>query len=727
MIEGRERDGVYVGEDIVNLYECTISKQKTKAEEDTTKLSSLIRIIQKKYQDKAVKAWFITKDEVTAEQRTAVLRLGKNLVTPISFAEFQSRIVDFAELDRCRMNYAFGSVRDPITLNSKYEGDFIENDLVEIRNETKSFSVSQIAELVKKGENVTILGYYGVGKSMTSKQVYINLADQFRSKTSNSFPVYLNLRDHHGQTNPVEALERHARNIGFGNPNHLVRAWRAGYITLILDGFDEIAAYGWAGRTVSLREIRHQSMELIRETIKQNPRSTGLIVTGRINYFDSQRECENATGLDSSTWFLKIGDFTTVQAANYLAKRGITAIVPEWIPTRPLLLGHLVARGILNEIISDQSIDGPVEGWDFLVDEVCRREANIEAGLTPAMVREILERVATIARKFQDGLGPISQNDLEKVFTDVCGYPPSDRAFVLLQRLPGLAPRDQQDGSRYFIDQMYASTLKAGELVRYISNPYSNNWSADPRKWSNSLDTFATQVLAYKCNEMSSGLLEDAILQAKKIDAEVLAIDVLMCLNLLAKPWTRESLILRGGLVPSFELMRNVDWSRVTFREAIFSELYLEESPREDQSPKFEDCVFGKVFGCSDESSLSQLIFIRPDIESFEKIETTTAALLNLDLPTSVKVGLTILKKLYLQSGGARQENAFFRGLSTNEQQYVTPLLELFKQHNLVIASKRQSREKVWQPVKDQISRVRNLLLNKFYGDPIVKEMRSLS
>jgi len=36
-----------------------------------------------------------------------------------------------------------------------------------------------------------------------------------------------------------------------------------------------------------------------------------------------------------------------------------------------------------------------------------------------------------------------------------------------------------------------------------------------------------------------------------------------------------------------------------------------------------------------------------------------TAALMGLNLPISTKVGLTILKKLYLQAGGGRQENAF--------------------------------------------------------------------
>jgi hypothetical protein len=33
--------------------------------------------------------------------------------------------------------------------------------------------------------------------------------------------------------------ERHGRNIGFPNPSQLVRAWKAGYAVLLLDGFDE--------------------------------------------------------------------------------------------------------------------------------------------------------------------------------------------------------------------------------------------------------------------------------------------------------------------------------------------------------------------------------------------------------------------------------------------------------------------------------------------------------
>ena len=57
-----------------------------------------------------------------------------------------------------------------------------------------------------------------------------------------TFPVFVNLRDHYGQTDPAEILHRHARNVGFDKPSHLVRAWRAGFVHLSMDGFDEITA-----------------------------------------------------------------------------------------------------------------------------------------------------------------------------------------------------------------------------------------------------------------------------------------------------------------------------------------------------------------------------------------------------------------------------------------------------------------------------------------------------
>ena len=87
MIDGREHDGVYETEECVHLLECTISRQKYKAEEDTKKMSTVAEKLRKTKRDKAIKCWFITKDDVTADQRT-VCQIARASTTTLSFHQF---------------------------------------------------------------------------------------------------------------------------------------------------------------------------------------------------------------------------------------------------------------------------------------------------------------------------------------------------------------------------------------------------------------------------------------------------------------------------------------------------------------------------------------------------------------------------------------------------------------------------------------------------------------
>ena len=98
------------------------------------------------------------------------------------------------------------------------------------------------------------------------------------------------MRDHFGQTNPAEVLERHGRNLGFSHPQHLVRAWRAGYAILLIDGFDELATLGIQGLWKKLQDSRYRAMQTVREFIRDQPDGAGIALTGRAHFFDSERE-----------------------------------------------------------------------------------------------------------------------------------------------------------------------------------------------------------------------------------------------------------------------------------------------------------------------------------------------------------------------------------------------------------------------------------------------------
>ncbi len=53
-----------------------------------------------------------------------------------------------------------------------------------------------------------------------------------------------------------------------------------------------------------------------------------------------------------------------------------------------------------------------------------------------------------------------------------------------------------------------------------------------------------------------TGIMEEAILNANRINADVLAVDILMVLNFLGNPQTRETVTFRDILIPAFEIKK---------------------------------------------------------------------------------------------------------------------------------------------------------------------------
>lgn len=187
-------------------------------------------------------------------------------------------------------------MRDPGTDQPVPAIDYVPLDVV--RSDTSDLvSRSDMVALLAEGRTLVLLGDYGAGKSMTLREIYRDLKKRHLKGATSTFPVYVNLRDHYGQSDPAEVIERHARSIGFGRPSHLVRAWRAGYVHLLIDGFDEISTVNIQGLWKKLQDNRFRAMEAVRRLIRENPARAGLLVAGRAHFFDSPVERRTALGL----------------------------------------------------------------------------------------------------------------------------------------------------------------------------------------------------------------------------------------------------------------------------------------------------------------------------------------------------------------------------------------------------------------------------------------------
>ena len=331
IVEGREMDGVFETEDCIHFVEATTSRGMEKARQDVSKIHKMLLKLQGKSGTRAVRGWFVTREEPTGDQRKVTDKLKKS-INVLSFSQFQARLIDSKLYLSVRDAYHFGSVRDPSTGQHDKDLDikYIALDLVRL-DSRDVVSLKDMITMIQGGRTVVLLGDYGAGKSMTLREIYRELRKIHLSGKSSTFPIYLNLRDHYGQTEPAEILGRHAHIIGFSNPTHLVRAWRAGYVHLIVDGFDEISTLAIQGLWRKLKDNRFRAMEAVRRLIGSHPSGPGLLLAGREHFFDNTAERHNALRLQRNAVEFSLTEFTDEQIRAYLKRVGLSGSVPSWL------------------------------------------------------------------------------------------------------------------------------------------------------------------------------------------------------------------------------------------------------------------------------------------------------------------------------------------------------------------------------------------------------------
>lgn len=718
-LNGSERDGRFETEDAVNFIEVTISRSLDKAKHDAKKLFEAVKAQQKQNPMKGSRGWLITKHEPTADQRTAVQTIGNHQVQICSLDVFQRSIIDANGYLTARGNHFFGSVLDPETRSIKPTIDYIPLDIIE-QDTNLLFSINDICEKLKDGESFTLLGDYGAGKSMTLRQIFFKLQDRYRSGQIHKFPIYINLREHSGQDDPAEVIERHARRIGFTSPSSLVRAWKAGFCVVILDGFDEITTLG-ASKRPSLRTIRHESVTAIRRLIEQHPH-TGWILAGREHFFDSANERRNSLGLLLATKILTLNEFSESQVKSYIEKFSPShhpAELPSWLPTRPLLVGYFATRGIFQELIESDTGFEAVDGWSFLIDRICERESKIGKGLDGQTLRTILERLATIARSTTDGLGPISQDQIRSSFIDVCQYEPDDQANLILQRMPGLGVYRVEEDTRAFVDAALAEVCRAGDIIQFLIDPYSTIQNTAIKRAFGDISSYCGDMAATKVarllikNELKDGNISAALRAIEnEVAFEALKADLFgVCqISSICPTYktTINGIVFEGSSVTFEEAENNL--SSFTFNDCFFDKVEIPPIIDSGKLPFFLGCAISEVVGRQSTEDLPSGKFDdNCIIESFSASLSTQSAILETTLTKGEKLVLSILRKLFVQSLGGRAESALSRGLDLNDRSKVPDAIRLIQQHGYSTCSNRGDGN-VWIPNRKRLNEVRRIL-----------------
>ncbi len=731
IVDGQERDGVFETEEVIHLVECTVSRKKEKAENDIHKLLDLWK--KKRSYSKPVKCWFVTREEPTADQRAVAEEYRKKnggfLIDILSIEQFRAKLIDIAKYIDCRRNHRFGSMQESPKL-TKFQ--YVPFDIV--TSTGKSVPLSEMIANLLRGVRIVMSGDYGAGKSTTMRELFLQLSLPNIRDEAYLFPVLLNLRDHYGQTDATEALERHARKIGFESGAALVRAWRAGYALIMLDGFDEIAIPGWQGQPDRLKKLRRDSMQLVREFVKDTPPDRGLIVSGRQNYFDSDEEMRNALGFGGTTnqaLFVTLQDFNEEQVQQYLVRRGWNQHVPRWLPTRPLLLSYLISKNLIGSLLETDSYVIPAAGWDALLTSICDREAMLEVGIDGATVRRLIERLASRARIKSDGLGPVSAEEILRTFQEVCHYVPDDRASILLQRLPGLGIPNDEDGARRFIDVSLADAARSGDTIRYIRSPFEPN-TAGSSEWQAELGEIGMQMVALECVSQEFGQSHTSVALREAVnrhESSILASDIVRLAQELNMGYAeRDEAIIRDVVINELEFdAETPNLSRVIYQECIIRTLLLAPDVNYEMVPRFRRCLFVSVDGRTSGRELPNDVFSECTFEEFTNTGSTNNAVMSLTMPLGCRVMIVILRKLYLQAGAGRRTSALYRGMDAAGRELVQDVLHILKQHEIVVESK-MGPNIIWLPVRKHSARIRSLLGAPLAsGDILMDEARKLS
>lgn len=685
ILDGRERDDIIdTGTEII-VVEATQLSKREKVEKDLEKSKALVASLRRhpKYAEYNYRILLVTKQEPTADQNGVVSKALTGCPKEIiSFATLFSRLFDGRHYLRLRSDHYFGSIRNPAddTDQNVPPSSYIPTALNEAETGIDR-TASHLAKASTRGGRFVIFGDYGTGKSMTLRDIYLRAKERFIKGESVSCPVYLNLREHIAQTQPDEALFRHAQIIGFDNYHSLISAWRAGYVMMFLDGFDELTPPQFAVSISNLRQARRFAVELVKRFVEQTPRDAALFIAGRESYFDERSEAESALGYKPKAHVYNLSGFTEEQVASFLKSKKST--IPAWLPNRPLLLGYLANSGLISAHSDLRSLSATT-GWNTMLDRICEREvAQIwGVGVDPGALRLFIDGLASKARQYGGADSDLQDSDLRDVFHEVFGRDADEPASLLASRLPGLGAVPGRSGARSFIDADFYDAATSGDVRRFVDSPYSGS-----KNLENAAISLGPLAVAMVAERAEATKLSIALSQTnQKPSLSMTAADLIAVLTERREEYRGDPITIRDANFDHISIDAEIDLSRVEFFECTFLSVEFGRSSPSIETrhlPKFRKCVIDKLEGAVSLADIPDgLLDDETSVERFVAFSGTNDSVMEANLPLPVRVLIVLLRKLFMQRGSGRQRTALKRGLSPKAATHVDDLIALICSHD---------------------------------------------
>lgn len=403
---------IHLDPQLTVLIEITQERNLGKVREDVIKLTTaqnalqVRRIIARSYC--VVDATKLTDGMVDA---------GKdNNIKVLTFEEFSKHFFDFAKYKSARLNAPFGSAINPVT------GERDDSQYVPVRykidGSSTELGTAEIGEHLRRGKQIILLGEYGSGKSRCIRETFRFLAD---TATANfCHPLAIDLRESWGLKRGKELLRRHFDDLGLESlSGDGIRAFNAGAVAILLDGFDELGSQAWNNDPALLRAIRAQALQAVKDIVQLS--QGGVLIAGREHYFPSNDEMFRTLGVGPDRCIIVRSkeEFTDIELQEFFDQRGIDIDIPIWLPRRPL-----ICQTINNLPDEDRNLmfdagAGETAFWDHFMRILCVRDARIHVAFDPDTIFAVLKRLARLTRAKSSNVGPINLLDMQRAFEDV--------------------------------------------------------------------------------------------------------------------------------------------------------------------------------------------------------------------------------------------------------------------------------------------------------------------
>ncbi|MEO6701323.1 MAG: hypothetical protein ABIP57_07475 [Jatrophihabitantaceae bacterium] len=714
MVDGLERDAVFTDARSVVAFEFTTDKAKAKAEKDGVKLRDLLKkvAIDPQHRNKAIRGIFLTQHEPTADQRDAIRNIARqcNLdIVSMGYLTLRRSLIDTESYIALRRNAPFGSTSFVLGGTSAGKPKYVYPRFTPAGT-TELASFADLMAKVAAGGRFVITADFGSGKSAALQQMFEERRKLFfKAPDAQRFPVHINLRDCYGLKSPAEILRRHTEDVGFGDDRSLVAAWRAGACDLLLDGFDELVPSRWVGGARDLAQVRWNALDAVRRLVADTPPDAAVVVCGRAQFFSADDELSRCLGLASGDHYV-LNDFDSDQVVQIV---GPNTPLPEWVPTRPLLLQFLVRNDLLREL---EAHDEDARAWLAMLKLVADREADRITSITPDRILTLIARIATASRGATDGSGSLSIEEMRRVFREVCGYDPEEEGLQLLLRLPGLASwasNESHGEARRFVDQVLADAAYGLDLASYTAAPFSAHPLADAATWVQAAGGLTARVAAARLLEQKydAGVVGRCIQERMaKSYFDVVLMDCVQTGAVLDTPVPKGAPpLVVGVLVRELVLHATGVEAAVTYSDCLIERLDVVEIEATDQIPTFQSCLIDQIDGWSKVPDVFTSMFSSSEIGALSPELGTTAGLASLKLPPLDRVALVILKKVYAQAGSGRRSSALARGLSQADRGLVPDALAALAKANFVSSASGRSGA-IILPVRDKRSKVMEIL-----------------